>query len=130
MSVLSVVIVNIFFFTPTDGFELVTESFARNLPHCAAVLACLFCLLTMAIIEDAVCVYLYGDVKVALEGKGFGCKVSMKNETPLKKEAKHFLRSQQKSHGGLYICQLICVKQTWEAEVGLTLILQLSALHC
>lgn len=86
MSVLSVVIVNVFFFTPTDGFELVTESFTRNLPHCAAVLACLFCVPTMAIIEDVVCVYLHGDVKVALWGRSFGCKVSVRNETPLKEK--------------------------------------------
>lgn len=76
----------------------------HNLLHCAAVCACHFRLAAVAIRADADRIYLYGNVKVVVVGRGRESTVSQNTKMLLGVK-------QQNSHRGLFICQLVGVNR-------------------
>lgn len=88
----------------------------HNRLHCAAVLACHFCLVIVAIRVDIVHIYLCGNVKVVVEGRGFARRAGLNTKTQLREK-------QQKSHRGYrrhlsaHLCETdegsCCETYTW-----------------
>lgn len=68
----------------------------------------------MVITEDTDRIYLYGDVKVALEGRGFGSGVSLNNEKLLE-EKQHISWEASRSH--TEACTSVS-SSVWETDEG------------